>query len=518
MLKAPGSESYTKGCDIRVVAFSFFYAVREGRIEKVRFQPGLPNDLTGCRTIKYPMNTRLTFSALLWFTILRCSLLSAQDANYWSHQYGAYSILLGGTVIGSVSDLASTYYNPGRLVLSDTSTFLITANAYQLSTLRVEDTIGEDRDAVNSTVGVAPNLVAGNLPVNNFIRPSRMAYSIVQRYGSEFELIARNGITIDALPGVPGDEFIAGELDYQFKISDLWPGITWSTLFGDRIGFGVTQYFSIRSMRWDRRVLYEGLLEDGRTASAFRFNNFRYFLVSALWKVGLSYEFSPRSMIGFNLTTPYLNLFGEGEVMFNETVTGGDLVGDGKNDDILITNQQMKRRPRYKSGWAFGLGAAFPISPSGRIHLSVEYFTPVAAFDLLETEPFTGQTDDVEREHFVQTKARGVLNYGAGIEFAGKKRADFYGSITTDINPAPSNASESITAELGIDRIHLSGGTVLSFRKVDLNLGLVYSFGRSDVPPLSEIFLPPGWSFNEANSVGEMKSSRIKLVFGITVK
>lgn len=463
------------------------------------------------------MSNRLPFLLLLFF-LFKSVLLPAQDANYWSHQYGAYSILLGGTVIGSVSDLASTYYNPGRLVLSDTSTFLITANAYQLSTLRVEDAAGEDQDAVNSQVGIAPNLVAGQLPWQNFIRPSRMAYSLIQRYGSEFELISREGLTFDALPGIAGDEFIAGELDYHYKISDLWPGITWSTLFGDRIGFGVTQYFSIRSMRWDRRILYEGVLEDGRTASAFQFNNLRYFLVSALWKIGLSYEFSPRSTIGVNLTTPYLNLFGDGEVLFNETVTGGDLTGDGKSDDALVANQQLKRKARYKSGWAFGLGGAFPISSRGRLHFSAEYFTPVAAFGLLETGSFTGQTDGVEREHAVQTKARGVLNYGLGIEFAGQKKADFYASVTTDGSPAPEESGESITANLGIDRVHLSGGAVLAFRKVDLNLGLVYSFGRSDIPSLSEIFLPPGWSFSEANELGDMRASRIKLVFGITVK
>lgn len=467
---------------------------------------------------QFIMKNRLTFPFLLLLSVLSNAPLSAQDVNYWSHQYGAYSILLGGTVIGSVSDLASTYYNPGRLILSDTSTFLITANAYQLSTLRVEDAAGEDQDAVNSKVGVAPNLVAGNLPWQNFIRPSRMAYSVIQRYGSEFELIARNGGTIDALPGVGGEELLAGELDYHFRVNDLWPGLTWSTLFGERIGFGLTQYFSIRSMRWDRRILYEGILEDGRTASAFQFNNFQYTLISALWKIGLSYEFTNRSNIGINITTPYLNLFGDGEVLFNETVTGGDLTGDGQSNDVLIANQQVKQKARFNSSWAFGLGASFPISNSGRLHLTAEYFAPVAAFDLLETQPFTGQTDGVSREHAVQTKADGVLNYGLGIEFAGKKKADFYASVTSDHSPAPEDVTESITAELGINRIHFSGGSVLSFRKVDLNLGLVYSTGSRDVPELSEGFLPPGWTVDAADVNRMMRSSRIKLVFGITVK
>jgi hypothetical protein len=463
------------------------------------------------------MKKLLHYLAICLLSLGSFSDAPAQDANYWSHQYGAYSILLGGTVIGSVSDLASTYYNPGRLIVSDTSTFLITANAYQLSNLRIENGAGQGRDIRNSQIDVAPNLVAGNLPWRNFIRPSRMAYSVLQRYRNEFELIGRNAITRDVLPGIGGDEFLAGEVTYNFKISDLWVGITWSTQLSDKLSFGVTPYFSIRSMRWDRRILYEGIQENGNTATAFQFDNFKYSLISLLGKFGLSYELGERSSIGLNLTTPYLNLFGNGEVLFNEAISGGDLTGNGVSDDKLVADQQLKRKANYRSGWAIGLGGSFPISPSGRLHLSAEYFTPVATFDLLDTAPFTGQTTGETLEHAVQTAAEGVLNYGAGIEFSGKKRADFYASLTTDTSPIPDDPDESITARLGIDMIHVSGGTVLSFGKVDLNLGLVYSFGNTEVPQFSNIYLPPGWSVGDVDDIGQLRSSRIKLVFGITV-
>ncbi len=51
--------------------------------------------------------------------ILLAGLHSArgQDTQYWNLQYGTRSTLLGGAVIGSVSDLSATYYNPGALGL-----------------------------------------------------------------------------------------------------------------------------------------------------------------------------------------------------------------------------------------------------------------------------------------------------------------------------------------------------------------------------------------------------------------
>jgi len=52
---------------------------------------------------------------LLNFVIIVLQVSStAQENNYWSIQYGTRSTLLGGAVIGSVSDLSATFYNPCR--------------------------------------------------------------------------------------------------------------------------------------------------------------------------------------------------------------------------------------------------------------------------------------------------------------------------------------------------------------------------------------------------------------------
>ena len=50
-----------------------------------------------------------------------------QDAHYWNIQYGTSSTLLGGAVIGSVSDLSATYYNPGAVALFEDANFIFRA-------------------------------------------------------------------------------------------------------------------------------------------------------------------------------------------------------------------------------------------------------------------------------------------------------------------------------------------------------------------------------------------------------
>ena len=55
------------------------------------------------------------FSVLI--LIFSYAPINAQETYYWNITYGTRSTLLGGAVIGSVSDLSATYYNPGAVAL-----------------------------------------------------------------------------------------------------------------------------------------------------------------------------------------------------------------------------------------------------------------------------------------------------------------------------------------------------------------------------------------------------------------
>jgi hypothetical protein len=61
----------------------------------------------------------------------------AQDAHYWSNQYGTRSVLLGGTVIGTVSDLSSIFYNPGALALAEDPELILAAKVYQYTNVSI---------------------------------------------------------------------------------------------------------------------------------------------------------------------------------------------------------------------------------------------------------------------------------------------------------------------------------------------------------------------------------------------
>ena len=61
---------------------------------------------------------RLFYSHLLIFFLLVSGSIFAQDTHYWNNQYGTDAQLLGGVVVGDISDLSAVYYNPGAIALT----------------------------------------------------------------------------------------------------------------------------------------------------------------------------------------------------------------------------------------------------------------------------------------------------------------------------------------------------------------------------------------------------------------
>ena len=72
-----------------------------------------------------------------FFILLFTTSVTAQDAHYWNIQYGTRSTLLGGAVIGSVSDLSATFYNPGAVALFPDQSFVLSARVYQVESISI---------------------------------------------------------------------------------------------------------------------------------------------------------------------------------------------------------------------------------------------------------------------------------------------------------------------------------------------------------------------------------------------
>jgi hypothetical protein len=106
---------------------------------------------------------------------------STQDANYWTHQYGSRSTLLGGAVIGSVLDLSGTFYNPGGLSLIDNPDVLLAAKVFEYPDYTLSNPEVGRFELTTGHIDLAPSIVATMFDFD-WQGDHRLGISIFTRY------------------------------------------------------------------------------------------------------------------------------------------------------------------------------------------------------------------------------------------------------------------------------------------------------------------------------------------------
>ena len=401
----------------------------------------------------------------------------AQDTQYWNIQYGTRSMLLGGAVIGSVSDLSGTYYNPGSLGLSRASGLILSTGVYEGNSLTLYGSGIEKRQFYSLKFNTAPSFIAGRFPADSGAA-DRLAYSLITRQRTNLDLRWRFVGTSQNIPGVRGSGSVAQEAALRQDISEKWGGFTWSRPLGGVAGIGVTTYFALRSQDKGGNLSLGALTDSAGVAGLSYETDYTYYNVRLLWKAGLAIDISPLTL-GVTLTTPSINLFGTGSTYVTTQSSMVDVNGDGIPDPIFVADYQQDLASAYRSSWALGLGASYQLDQF-RIDLSAEWYAAVSRFNIMEPSPFTGQSTGVRYQNSFSASLDPVLNVGVGVEFDAGEHISWYASIITDNSGATSGAGGNFAVS-SIDFLNVTGGGMFSAGRSKITVGLGYAFGSSPV-------------------------------------
>lgn len=437
----------------------------------------------------------------LLMLLLICSPINAQENNYWNIQYGTRSTLLGGAVIGSVSDLSATYYNPGAIALFPDVKFILSAQIYQLDNYTIKDGAAEGKDLEYSSITPSPNFVAFDFSFD-FLGDDRLALSVLTRQNTNFEFRTRLIDSLEVIESSPGKENFAGGVSFEKKFNDVWAGITYSTKLNEIFGIGLTGYFAYRSHNSGKQIILQALKSDGDIASFQEIDNYRFNNLRTLLKLGFGVNFNPLT-IGATLTTPSLNIFGSGSA-------GTDLFAAGLDTNRFESNYQDDVSSKYNSSWALGFGAAYTIDKI-KLHLSTEWYDAIKKFFVLDTQPFISQSSGVVLTNDLTHEAKSVINYGLGIDYFANETLTFSGSIVSDYAASVENSETNLAPASAFDLIHIAAGSSFKIWKSEITVGVVYSVGSQIIKNEITILPEPG-SVIERDS--EIKFSRIKLLLG----
>ena len=441
----------------------------------------------------------------------------AQDSQYWTIQYGNRARLLGGTVVGSSTDLSSVYYNPGLLALAGESELILAGTVYQVTNVKVKDALGDGRDLTWGKAGGVPSLFAGEFKFG-FLGNTRLAYSFLSRHSFDLRFQSRGNLDPGQLGLNPDLDLLSVNVGFESRMSDYWGGLTWSFPVGDNIGVGVSQFISSRSQRTSVTSVLQAQA-DSSAGISYLLDEYDYSFWSLVWKVGAGARFDPWR-IGLAVTSPNVKLFGSGNVGFDETVITTDIDGDGSNTVRVISDFQTDIPSNWKAPFSAALGVAYSRKEITRIHASVEWFQDLGNFTVLDTDPVYSVDSTHVRSSDVKAHMGSVFNYGVGIEHIFSEKVEGFASFITDFSATDTNRDTNATFSIW-DIYHVSLGSTFQVSNSEFTLGATYSTGSA--PTIGGLTLIPDDLQDETPGDDELtksldtKFTRLTFILGFSL-
>ena len=399
---------------------------------------------------------------------------AAQDSHYWDNQYGTKGELLGGIVVGSPSDLSATFYNPGWIALHGDPSLLLTTMAAEAYNIKLKDGLGAGTDPSSSTVTTSPGFLAGRFSAGKD-GGWQWAYSYLQKVKFEFDA---TGIRVDESEAPPpqGNLWFSGEAFRKSKANEYWYGASFSRKIRPNLGFGISPYVVQRSMASRVQASAQGLDSGSNFAQAYSVDEYDFWHIRLLAKIGLALEKGNMSY-GLTLTTPSLGLFGSGKVYTSTSVSGLDPDPDPRiNDPYLSANLQEDLSATWKSPMSLAFGASWKAGSTGW-HMTVEWFNAVKSRHVMEPDDFRSQSIPEELNSYNLTfGAKSLINFGVAFDHSFTQKFALYGAFRSDFSSILSEEADNLQIS-NWDLWHISSGASFTFLDIEFTAGLQYSFG-----------------------------------------
>ena len=454
---------------------------------------------------------------------------SSQEFNYWMQQAGTEASMLGGAVTAAPDDNSAMFYNPGALGFAENSTFSLSSDGFFYNWIVMKNAIGDNTKLGFSTLDALPQLVSAaiNIPKNPL---DKTAYGILNRNYSNINFSLRNELHGTFTPGVTSDQVYVGMFTYFNRTREDWAGFAVAKQLTKNLGIGLSTYLSFRTQEFTQtaeKQLYNTkgspTLVDLYGVSTFS-QNFKLFNMGLMLQLGLSYQ-REKVKLGFTVTFPFINIrLFKGSSLERTYITMIPDV-DSLNSNMTVWHNKVKST--HKSPFVFDLGAEFNIGKSTVLYGKASFFTKVKKYALLKPDKESSVLsskpliNEAEASNLFMAN-RFLVNGAIAVQHTVSKGLVLNLGFRTDFNYLDRAALDADTSFIpGVstwDIYHISGGVILKMKKVDINVGLSYSFGSEKnlvrYFDMNDPSLVPGHSLS--TNKGQAAYNQIGLLLGFT--
>ena len=327
---------------------------------------------------------------ILLLAVLAAGTLHAQDRHYWTHQFGTHSALRGGAVVGGVDDTSAVYYNPGRLGFIRNNSLKVSVDAYQLSTLSMDDGAGSGIDLASVRGDIIP-LAASGVFLFEGAPGHAVGFSVLTRQYSDARVSAQreDQLNVIADSRSPGAEQYIGNFDLRVSTEEYWAGLCYSWQVNEWFSIGASNFGCLRYEDLDVRATSRAVNSTAETFGADNLSGLAFWNLRLLAKAGVAIDLGSLKM-GFALTTPGAHIAGGATVSRQLTIINLDTDGDGSGESLEASARESGALSRFHSPWSFSSGLDYTHHAT-TLAFSWEWFLPVGKYKAVspqESKPF----------------------------------------------------------------------------------------------------------------------------------
>lgn len=422
-----------------------------------------------------------------------CSLLSfAQDANYWSSNYGPGGFFTPGAVVANNRDSGVFFYNPALMGLSTKNSTNITANIYRLESINVKNAVGTGKNLKNNQTSIVPLMASGNISIKGIT----IGYALINNPVINFAATQRKDEKINVLADSysPGPETFIGQYAIQNTFTTTSGILNIGKKLSNNWSAGISMEGSLIKQSYDFSTSSRALVNVNTdtifppiASSAITYLA-KYTYVGLKFKAGVSYDAGSHHF-GLMVTSPLVRLGGSGTLVSDVIVDNIKDTASGLDISLLANSRQENLKAKYKMPVSIAGAYAYDYG-KGQIYIAAEYFSKVKEYNIILPREEDFIRPDTSAKAYtpdllkLKDVRKALTNFAIGISYQVKENMMAYLSLRTDFTYADSSLYQNTngyTSNISTwNNYHMQIGANFKKRKFNLRTGLLLGYGSSD--------------------------------------
>jgi hypothetical protein len=416
--------------------------------------------------------------------------LSAQDANYWSANYGPGGFFTPGAVVANNKDSGVLFYNPALQALTAKKTIAISGTVYQLESINIKNGAGTGKNLHSRITSSVPQMLSGTVVLGRR-KPVYLGYALTHRAVINYNVSQQQDTKLNVIGGAndPALEYYIGQYNFQNVTRETSALISSGFRLSQRWAIGFMAEGQSRSQHYSENFSSRALIGGTSPSTMPLASNegayqVDYHHIGLKLRMGLSYE-TGRHHLGLLLSSPLLHLTGKGTLLASNAIANIRFI-DPEPINLLANTRQTNLKTMYKTPASISLGYAYDYH-KGQIYLAAEYFMKIKEYRILTprpeffVRPDTGTNNASTIALLEMNEARkAILNVAIGISYQLKPQLTGYCSFRTDFNYADRQTTDGFSPNTATwDNYYCQVGVNIKRRQYNLRTGIMLGYGHT---------------------------------------